>query len=374
MVTNFDKQKFNDDLLLGEGDCEVAAHRYPTILHVLDHPELRNYFETIDAPANRAKRSSRTAGFCAIVLACVALMFAAAEHLLKDHAGMLPTFLVIVSALAGVLSVMIGGTGVLFAGKKRQWLHLRFMTERIRQFHFQIFVSRLPEISDSLRDDKAKAAFKSERNNWFEAFKMRFDGKLPGEFSRTINDETGAELWLHEYRDELNKARESKDLDPLFRAYRELRISHQIGYASYKLKEDHKIFSGSPRQQVAVLSTVAFICIVLLCAIHVGVLIGVLMPEKSFWAEFRFSELVSVIVIWFAIVALGVRAVEQGLQLVREIERYQQYLSAVRAILERFDNARSQSEKIRVMQEMERASFDEMRNFLMTNDRARFVM
>ena len=122
------------------------------------------------------------------------------------------------------------------------------------------------------------------------------------------------------------------------------------------------------------LSTVAFICIVLLCAIHVGVLIGVLMPEKSFWAEFRFSELVSVIVIWFAIVALGVRAVEQGLQPEREIERYQQYLSAVRAILERFDNARSQSEKIRVMQEMERASFDEMRNFLMTNDRARFVM
>ena len=159
-----------------------------------------------------------------------------------------------------------------------------------------------------------------------------------------------------------------------FVAYRELRIMHQIGYANYKLMDDHKILSKAPRRQAAVLSAIAFICIILLCAIHVGVLISVIAPGESFWAEFRTSELASVIVIWFAIVALGVRAIEQGLQPEREIERYQQYLSAVRAILERFDNARTQAEKVKVMQEMERASFDEMRNFLITNDRARFVM
>jgi hypothetical protein len=374
IAINFDKQKFNDDLLMGKGDYEVASHRYPTLLHVLDHPELRSYFETFDAPANRAKRSSRTAGFFAIVLACIALMFAGAEHLDKEHTGMLPTVLVIVSALAGILSVVIGSMGVLFAGKKREWLHLRFMTERIRQFHFQVFVSRLPQIFASLKDDQAKAAFKAERNSWFEAFKTRFDGKLQGEFNRAVNDETSSELWLYEDQGEPEKTEESKELDPLFRAYRELRIMHQIGYASYKLREDHKIFSSSPRRQAAVLSAVAFTCIILLCAIHVGVLIGAVMPENPFWAEFRFSELVSVIVIWFAIVALGVRAMEQGLQPEREIERYQQYLSAVRAVLERFDNARSQSEKIRVMREMERLSFDEMRNFLITNDRTRFVM
>lgn len=79
MAADFDKQKFNDDLLLGQTDREVAARRYPTILHVLDNPELRNYFATFDAPANRAKRSSRTAGFIAIVLAGAALMVAAAD-------------------------------------------------------------------------------------------------------------------------------------------------------------------------------------------------------------------------------------------------------------------------------------------------------
>ncbi|MGE5217503.1 MAG: hypothetical protein ACM3SP_10930 [Chloroflexota bacterium] len=68
------------------------------------------------------------------------------------------------------------------------------------------------------------------------------------------------------------------------------------------------------------------------------------------------------------------RAVEEGLQPEREIERYQQYRSAVRAILDRFDEALSQKSKLVVMRDMERLAFDEMRNFLITNERARFVM
>ena len=35
---------------------------------------------------------------------------------------------------------------------------------------------------------------------------------------------------------------ESKDIDPIFDAYRELRILHQLGYANYKLQDDHRIF------------------------------------------------------------------------------------------------------------------------------------
>jgi hypothetical protein len=68
------------------------------------------------------------------------------------------------------------------------------------------------------------------------------------------------------------------------------------------------------------------------------------------------------------------RAVEQGLQPEREIERYQQYRSGVRAILERYDHAVSQNAKIEIMREMERLAFEEMRNFLITNERSRFVM
>lgn len=86
------------------------------------------------------------------------------------------------------------------------------------------------------------------------------------------------------------------------------------------------------------------------------------------------SDSISVITIWIALAALAVRALEQGLRPEREVERYQQYRSAVRAILDRFDDSESQAEKIQIMEEMERLCFDELRNFLITNERARFVL
>lgn len=55
--------KFNDDLLLLEEDRKLASIKYPTIFHVLDHPQLRQLFSKYDVPANRAKRIGLIAGF-----------------------------------------------------------------------------------------------------------------------------------------------------------------------------------------------------------------------------------------------------------------------------------------------------------------------
>jgi len=48
------------------------------------------------------------------------------------------------------------------------------------------------------------------------------------------------------------------------------------------------------------------------------------------------------------------------------MERYQQYRSALRCIRDRFDNSATPAEKLQVMRDMERISFEEMRNFLRT--------
>jgi len=105
---------------------------------------------------------------------------------------------------------------------------------------------------------------------------------------------------------------------------------------------------------------------------HLGVLGGALLPTSIF--AFFHSSIAIVIIIWLALAALATRAIEQGLQPEREIERYQQYRSAVRTILERYDEASNQRSKVAIMREMERLAFDEMRNFLITNERSRFVM
>jgi hypothetical protein len=165
---------------------------------------------------------------------------------------------------------------------------------------------------------------------------------------------------------------DAKDLAPIFDAYRELRIVHQLDYTNYKLQDDQRIVSTMPRRQLAIISQVVFAWILLLVVMDVGVLASGLLPETPL-AVFHSPEAV-VLTIWLALAALATRAIEQGLQPEREIERYQQYRSAIKAVLDRYDEAPSQHAKISIMREMERLAYDELRNFLVTNERSRFVM
>ena len=371
MLAPSNDHKFNDDLLLHEEDRKLASIRYPTIFHVLDHPQLRHVFSKYDEPASRAKRIGLIAGFGAIGFGFGALGVAALE-LIFTHPDY-SVALAVISGLCGVLSFLIGSVGVLFAGRKRNWLRHRLMGERIRQFHFQMLVYRLPEILESLKNSAAKTAFLSDRNVWLESFKGRLIGKLNSTLAAILHEEKSIDPWLHDSaRATSAEIQESADLNPIFDAYRELRIVHQLDYANYKLQDDHRIISAMPRRQMAVISGVVFALIVLLVVMHVGILAGALFPNSTL-GSFHSPNAI-VVVIWLALAALAVRAVEQGLQPEREIERYQQYRSGVRAILERYDNAVSQNGKIEIMREMERLAFEEMRNFLVTNERSNFVM
>ena len=137
------------------------------------------------------------------------------------------------------------------------------------------------------------------------------------------------------------------------------------------MKDDHRVMSSDPRGQAAVLWNISYLSVLALGAIHLVVLSVVLLAPSE-WA--KLNAVTGTVAILAALVALGARAIEQGLQPEREIERYQQYRAALRAVLERFDQAGSHAEKLAVMRDMERVSFDEMRNFLITNERSRFVM
>ena len=205
MAAPFDDHKFNDDLLLEDTDRGLAQKKYPSIFHVLDHPELRDLFIQYDSPATRAKSTGLKAGLWAIGLGFCALAVAASELLSTatlDHAASggakasTGIVLAMISGLCGLLSFLIGTMGVLLAGRKRGWLHCRLMTERTRQFHFQSFVLRLPQISASLKDGASKSHFLSERALWFEFFKTRFKGKLDSVFASTIREQDKLDVWV----------------------------------------------------------------------------------------------------------------------------------------------------------------------------------
>jgi hypothetical protein len=381
------EHKFNDDLLANDEDRKVIHNLYPTLEGVLYHPELVHAFKQYDDLANAAKAISRKWGRWAIVLAAVAISLAAAE-IVADRKDVRWSLVIgAVAAVCGVTSVVVGAFGVLFGSRKREWLHNRFMGERIRQFHFQSLVGFLPEIlallsHDNDRVEQMREKFESERRKRFLKFQNEFDGNVDSKFTSLLGPQGEAECWVDNSSHSFLLSEYRSELEPFFAAYRDLRIKHQLDYANYKLQSDHKLLSGMPVRQAELLENVSKASIAWLFLIHITVLLivlsvcGMAIAGSEFRSEAGswISTVFSVAIIVIAVVALSARAFQQGLQPEREIERYQQYRSALQSILKEFDDSDMQNQKLMIMRQMERVSFDEMRNFLRTQDRSSFAV
>jgi hypothetical protein len=329
---------------------------------------VQNEFHRFDELANGAKKRGRRWGLVAIALGTLALLIAAATPKAWE--------LGLVAAICGVVSIGVGFGGALYAGAKWRWLCNRVMTERLRQFHFQAFVCRWKEILGSLAGPEAARRYREQREIWFNRFMAPFLGQLDAELTDLLDDESGSKCWLHPLPSHPPGPGEDSNIEELFAAYRELRIMHQLHYANYQLRSEQNTLSWSLRLQERMFSYTTLIAILVMLLIHLWIALSIafgaylperLMPESA-------GVDVHTVVIWVAIVALAVRALQEGLQPEREIERYRHYRAGVRAIRDRFDEAASPAEKLQVMMEMERLSFDEFRNFLCSNNEARFVI
>jgi hypothetical protein len=386
---NIHEHTFNNDLLANDSDRIAAGELYPTLVGVLCHRALIDYFKRYDERANTAKRTSRQWGKWAIVLASLAVALAALELFLEAKGSDLSLIIAGVAATCGLASVIIGAIGILYGARKKEWLHNRFMGERIRQFHFQSLIALFPEITACLlnNDDKAeqtKRQFESKRDSLFIQFQSEFEGAVDSKYTSATGPFGEADCWLVD----LTRASSSESghvLEPFFSAYRQLRIKHQLSYANYKLQGDRKLFSAMPIRQSEVLESVSMLGIALLFLSHLAVIAIVVITLGSIILGSPIndplsvgSKIISIVfsfaIVMVAVIALAARAFQQGLQPEREIERYQQYRSALQLILERYDAANTPQQKVKIMEQMERLVFDEMRNFLSTHSRSSFAM
>jgi hypothetical protein len=370
MTGDLVEHKFNDDLLLDSADRTKTAEAFPAVAHVLDHPELRAYFKEIDPPAKAAKRRSRIWGTAAVLLAAVSLLAASAEPLYRNLPEHVVNGIGTVAAFCGILSIVVGFGGLLFWRSKKQWLYRRLVAERIRQFHFQTFVCRAEDVLQSLAGEDEKRRFIEKRKNWFAEFQLRFSGKLAAEFSSLLGSEKKSGVWLHEPPRHLAVKAAALLPDDFFRSYRHLRIRHQTQYTGWKLRQERSLFSvGGLQQLEATMTGVSLLAILAIFILHliIGVTTGMGLPLfAGSWGH--------VLAIWCAILVLAVRTLEEGLQPKQELERYRRYQIAVEDLLERFDAAKAHSDKLAVMTEMERLTYQEMCDFLIANYEARFVM
>ena len=370
-------QKFNDDLLLADEDRKLVAETFPQLMYVLDFPSLRELFASYDKPANRAKKRLRRFGLATILLAVIALLGASTEPLFKNPDEPIASRLMAFFAAAGVLSIVISTLGIFLSNYKTKWLEARLMTERLRQFYFQTLVFHIASIVRSTAKRETEEQFCTERERWFSLFKMKYVNHLSANLEAVLKDEAD-ELFdlLKNYTLDSLAGGEAK-LNDLFSAYRLLRIERQLQYASAKLAADS---FGLPRRQVALLSGLSLVCIVVVFLAHLAISISFASPlftSDSFSAqllEFARSPHVHVLIIWTVIIILAARTFEEGLQPTREVERYTAYQTRLDHALFRFEQTSDLSEKVRIMTEVERLVYQEMRAFMKTSQEARFVL
>lgn len=356
---------FNFDLQLDEEDRKNIELEYPDVAHLMVFPELVTFFKKRDEKANAAKNNSRLAGYFSVCFVTVALLGAAAEPLYHNIDPTYQNRIAIGLSILGIVGFILAASTIVYGKSKKNWMLDRLVTERLRQFHFQTFICRIPEIIQSLEGAEKRNSFIALRNQWLAHFDSQYVNNLALEFDDIVNLDRVPRKWLHPNSPSSSEHEIEKLPNSFFDSYYSLRITHQFHYAQLQTSEDGSGLIQKRRR----IETVTTISVGLLLLIHIYIIL-------SFFFDFSFlsSALVHVLGICFAIVGLSAHTLEEGLKTKSELERYRQYRFEIYDIMIRYQNTKSKNEKYQLMIEMERLSFNELRDFLITNNHAKFVM
>ena len=273
---------------------------------------------------------------------------------------------------------------------KRNWLQKRLITERLRQWHAQYIIAHAVEIAAVASADEGRTAWLEKRSIAFARFKRNFVDQIGSEYTKYTDASAAAysgqsiidpsesnEFWIEPDWGKKAAARppdvDQKVLNELFQALDETRIRGQIQYTNYVLSSDAKFWS-SPAKQLHILGNLSYVLVLLafvsnFIALIAAILVGI--GAKGFPFDW---EIMSSLAIACAIVAVGSRAMLEGLRPQRETRRMQFYAAALNHARKSFAKARTHNKKIEAFCLLERASYDEMVEFLSSNERARFIL
>ena len=160
---------FNHDLLANLADIENAREheQFGGIFHVLYHEELLNLFQAYDRKANHARSWVRRLGLIAVAGAALTMLGAATETIWAETRAVKAVSISL--ECAAILSAFVAFGGFGYGKMKKDWLESRLVTERLRQWHFQLLVCRMTEIAASCDPNNPQAVqeFKTKRERWF---------------------------------------------------------------------------------------------------------------------------------------------------------------------------------------------------------------
>jgi hypothetical protein len=358
--------QFNADIF---GDALIAKE-YPDYAFALDDPDLEKVFKPYDLSANTRKRRSRRAGLSAIACGVLALLIASGEPLYANALNEdMRRHLTGLAALLGMIGAYFGATGILRAASQHRWLLDRLCTEQLRQFHFQHLILRLPEVVAARGDPTAQKAYADARREALQDLVENHLNKREQRLKEMLPYHSPPPEWLARPSDDSKIDQFDESAKQIFDAYRQMRLEHQRSYAETKLKGEMKFALITPRNQEHVLSGIGLTSIIVLVVLHI--VLGVIVYAD---AHAHGPVWMHVAILWAAIIGLGARALEEGLQPAREAERCENYYAVCAGALDLFDSARNDRERYEAMRGFERAAADEMRQFLRNHAHARFLI
>ncbi len=367
--------------------AEAPEARKPAIRFAFEFPALLDKFIPADKEALALRKQSRIAGIFAVALVLGALLLASLGPLIAgDHApaasehvdppaladashgeGGLGVHAIVglIAAVMGLGGTILGLSGLRRSASRRKWLHARLTTETLRLFHFHYMAAKLPELVNIGADEARRKAYLDDR----AAALVRLDELVLKDPEKELQRilKRGQETTFETLTPMMPST--GQEITPtaseIFAAWRVLRVDWQGGYCDAKLEHRHK-GRMTTKQLEEIFTGLGWFCVGAIILIHIGHFVGMLAQAQL--------AILEVAVIWIALIALAGRAMEDGFQPQREIERYEQYRANVRVATERFEAATTFPAKLDAIRSFERTSLEEMRVFLRTHARARFLL
>jgi len=380
------EHRYNDDLLAQAGDRDYVAQVYPDLVHVLDHPELRAEFDRYDAMANTAKRRMHCLGLFAIALATIALLSSAAAPILNgilEIRDLEPGVVKQVEALkaasvwaeiAGLVGAVIAMGGLWISSCKKNWLEARLMTERLRGWHFQMLIHHGKEIEDSCNqgDPEAVNKFREKRAVWFATFKHQHEQALDSLLHELIEAPEACYTSLHDGSTGYTTG--NPVLNRVFEAYKELRLRHQATYAAHKLQRTTNQPLWKPHRWPTNVLNDRLTRLTSGCVmVALGVSAYIVLGHFLHWPGAH-SVALPALILCFLVLTVATRGVLDGLAVREESQRYSDYVGEVRYLLTKFEASHDSEERLRLMQDMERAAVEELKSFLRAHTEAKFIL
>jgi hypothetical protein len=316
---------------------------------VLRNPTLLSEFDRYDRVANDGQSRFRLKGMFSLWLAGVSLVGVTAELLLAALAVPVPPAVTAVFELCALGAIALA----LFGRTRTRWLAARFMTEQIRQWHFQMLL-------DGSLVSKAHVApvdFENERaHRW-----ARFMTQAPNAEGAMNSFVEAENLVLHHpvepYSDEA-VAHEC------FRAYVDLRFQKQLTY--FKFKREY--FAVRDEWSESLARWTLFSAVLLAAAQLFLTLIGkTRIPVPA-------SDALFAAAIVLVILSTTLRVYRGALAVSPQRERYETKWVRLVTLRSAYDMAATAEGKLAIMKDVEIVEIEELREFLRQMRRASYLL